>query len=296
MVMGRKELTQVNNRREEFTNLISNRKTSKVGTRNNTQLSARASNSEVSDANLENSSEFPKSLNVDDVMFRDGDDVMTKDPVLARAMYEKRLQSSMYQFTEAMQDSMRGLMEFYRAVEAQSGNRDIKEVSSFENAYVAENAMSSANRAQWEEYDRKLFRPLLEVVVRMSKDAKSKEELIDYMMAKHGLERNAYMRQEASNNGEATDRDFAGLCGLTGEQDWQAAEAKAAQMVASYEQAHSADITDLWTAVNRATKASLNKVYTSGLLSKDQYEKIRDMYQLENPPPKKFTKCTEKAV
>lgn len=222
--------------------------------------------------------ENPTFYGDEDVRFRDGADYVERVPVMARAMYEKQIQSSMYQFTEAMQDSMRGLLEFYKAVESQGAKRDIEDVASFENAYIAENLMSSKIHAEMEEYEHRIMRPLLDIAARMSVDKRGRQELIDYMMAKHGLERNAYMRSEAIANGEKSERDFAGLCGLTGEQDWQDAEAAARQIVDDYESAHSADIAGLWEAVNKATKTSLKKVYDSGLLSREQYEKIRDMY------------------
>ena len=219
----------------------------------------------------------------EEVRFRDGADYVERVPVMARAMYEKQIQSSMYQFTEAMQDSMRGLMEFYKAVESQGAKRNIEDVASFENAYIAENLMSSKSHAEMEEYEHRILRPLLDVAARMSVNKRGRDKLIDYMMAKHGLERNAYMRNEAIANGEESERDFAGLCGLTGEQDWQDAETAALQIVDDYEAAHSADIAEFWGAVNKATKTSLKKIYDCGMLSKDQYEKIRDMYDYYIP-------------
>ncbi|MDE6246633.1 MAG: hypothetical protein K2M41_02170 [Muribaculaceae bacterium] len=227
--------------------------------------------------------ENPKYDGDEEVRFRDGADYVERVPVMARAMYEKQLQSSMYQFTEAMQDSMRGLMEFYKAVESQGAKRVIEDVASFENAYIAENLMSSKSHAEMEEYEHRIMRPLLDIAARMSENKRGRQELLDYMMAKHGLERNAYMRNEAIANGEESERDFAGLCGLTGEQDWQDAETAAQQIVDDYEAAHSADITEFWSAVNKATKTSLKKVYDCGLLSKEQYEKIRDMYDYYIP-------------
>ena len=218
-----------------------------------------------------------------EVRFRDGEDYVERTPVMARAMYEEQIRSNMHQITEAMQDSMRGLLEFYRAVESQGAKRDIEDVASFENAYLAENAMSSKSYAEAEEYEKRIMRPLLDIAARMAKNKRGQQELTNYMMAKHGLERNAYMRADAQAKGEDTERDFAGLCGLTGEADWRDAEAVADLMVQNYEAAHSSDIADLWAAVNLATKTSLKKVYDSGLLSKEQYEKIRDMYDYYIP-------------
>ncbi len=227
--------------------------------------------------------ENPKFEGDEDVRFRDGDDYVTRNRVMARAMYEKQIQTNMYQFTEAMQDSMRGLMEFYRAVESQGAKRSFEDVSSFENAYTDENRLSSRSHAETGEYERRIMRPLLDIAARMTVNKKGCQDLTDYMMAKHGLERNAYMRNEAQAKGENTKRDFAGLCGLTGKKNWMDAEDAARQMVDDYEKLHSSDIDEFWKAVNTATKTSLKKVYDCGLLSKEQYEKIRDMYDYYIP-------------
>lgn len=237
------------------------------------------------DAKLPKFFEYPtnEEEDSDGLRFRDGADYVERTPVMARAMYEQQIRTNMYQVTEAMQDSMRGLLEFYRAVESQGAKRDIEDVASFENAYTAENALSSRSRAEAEEYERRIMLPLLDIAARMAKNKKGMQKLTDYMMAKHGLERNAYMRAEAQANGEETERDFAGLCGLTGEADWQQAEAVAELMVQDYEAAHTSDIAGLWAAVNLATKTSLKKVYDSGLLSKAQYEEMRDMYDYYIP-------------
>ena len=67
------------------------------------------------------------------------------------------------------------------------------------------------------------------------------------MMAKHGLERNTYMRNEAINNGatDADQTDYAGLTALTGMDNVADAETEAQIMVNDYEQAH--DTTDLFS-------------------------------------------------
>ncbi len=54
-----------------------------------------------------------------------------------------------------------------------------------------------------------------------------REELTDYMMAKHGLERNIYMRNEAINNGanDSDQTDYAGHTALTGMDNIAEAEA-----------------------------------------------------------------------
>lgn len=211
----------------------------------------------------------------DDVLFRPGD-FTPRDREMARDVYNRICSAGGYQFKEAIQDSMSGLKALYRSILG-SGTR-IEDVAGFENAYLFENRMSSMNAGEQHEYFRRFMRPLLKEVANIAgADRRKRRELTDYLMAKHGLERNGYMRDEAAANGDETDRDFAGLMGLTGEADWRSAEATARQWVDDYE--GMVDTTALWDAINKATKATLEKVYLSGIISRESYEKIGDMYE-----------------
>ena len=126
----------------------------------------------------------------------------------------------------------------------------------FENAYLFENRMSSMNAGEQHEYFQRYMQPLLKEIGRIAgANERKRRVLTDYIMAKHGLERNEYMCNEAAANGEDTDRDFAGLMGLTGEADWQSAEDTAQQWVDDYEDMN--DTAALWEAINKATKSTL---------------------------------------
>ena len=212
-------------------------------------------------------------------LFRPGD-FTPRDRVTARDTYNRICASRGYQFQEAVQDSMLGLKELYRAILGKETR--IEDVAGFENAYLFENRMSSMNAGEQHEYYLRYMKPLLKEIGRIAgANQRKRKELSDYLMAKHGLERNEYMRNEAAAKGENTNRDFAGLIGLTGEPDWQSAEATARQWVDDYERM--VDTTQLWQAVNNATKATLEKVYLSGIISKETYEKILGMYQYYIP-------------
>ncbi len=223
-------------------------------------------------ANIVNSFENPTIE--EEELFRPGD-FSPRDRVIARDAYDRVCASGGYQFKEAMQDSMLGLKELYKAI---NGKRTrIEDVPGFENAYLYENRMSSTNAGEQHEYFLRHMKPLLKEIGRIAGANKRKRrELTDYLMAKHGLERNEYMRNEAAAKGEDTDRDFAGLIGLTGETDWRNAEATAKQWVDDYERM--VDTTALWDALNKATRATLEKVYLSGIISKETYEKTLGMY------------------
>lgn len=193
-------------------------------------------------------------------------DYSPRDRVFVRNIYESRVRSGSYQFKEAVQDSMLGLKELYLAVLGKKTR--IEDVPGFENAYTFENAMSSATSAQQHIYNIRFMQPLLKEVGRIAgANERKRRELTNYIMAKHGIERNEYMRNEAAANSEKTERDFAGLMGLTGEADWQSAEATAQQWVENYED--TVDTTALREAINKATKATLEKIYLSGIISKD---------------------------
>lgn len=133
--------------------------------------------------------------------------------VNVRDAYDRQVASSAYQSVEALQDSVLGLktlmMDIWKAEgRERTGLRHIEDIPAFENAYLAENRMSSANKAQADEYTRDFMAPLLEEVRRLTYGAGAGRRkavwkrnyggVTDYMMAKHGLERNEVMaRREA---------------------------------------------------------------------------------------------------
>lgn len=216
----------------------------------------------------------------DDALYRTGDPEI-HERELARDRYERRVKSGMFQSQEALQDSMLGLKEAMTAILGKETN--IEDVDGFENAYLGENRLSSVNKAEADAFAHTLFKPMLDEVAKLARTEAEREELTDYMMAKHGLERNTYMRNEAINNGatDADQTDYAGLTALTGMDNVTDAETEAQIMVNDYEQAH--DTTDLWKKVNAASKAILSKSYECGMMSKATFDKISDMYDFYIP-------------
>lgn len=123
--------------------------------------------------------------------FRVDDDVVTRDPVMARARYEARVASSQYQVKEAMLDSMLGLHDAYMAIEEASGRkRYIEDIASAENAYTAENALGSRNNEEQKLYERTMVRGITDEAAKLAKNEAELDDLRKYLMAKHGLERN----------------------------------------------------------------------------------------------------------
>ena len=144
--------------------------------------------------NFENPKVSDGKASDEDLMFRDGDNA-EYNKALARDIYERRVSRGLYQTQEALQDSMLGLKEAMDAILKAEGRGRvyIEDVAGFENAYLGENRLSSVNQAECSEFGKRLFKPLLKEAARLAKTAEERAELTDYMMAKHGLERNEVM-------------------------------------------------------------------------------------------------------
>ena len=165
-------------------------------------------------------------------------DRSVRERVSARDEYEKKVKSKGFQTKEALQNSMLGLQEFMFAIDHASGNkRYIEDIPDFENPILGENRLSSVNKEEMHQVAKTQFKPLMSAVAKLSGNGKESGELYDYMFAKHGLERDAVMRQreaqkefdkyqKAHPNGTKTiedfvasleGKDYAGLTALTAE-------------------------------------------------------------------------------
>ena len=231
----------------------------------------------------------------DDIRYRDSDDATPR--ALARDAYERLVLKGTEQFVEAVQDSMLSLKNLYLSIIKAEGTKGhIEDVAGYENAYLAENRMHSMSQGQIDAWEHDFMQPLVKIVNKITGgDKAAYSELIDYMMAKHGLERNQVLaerdfkkyQQEYPQGTKTIDdfreKDYSGLTALTGEDDVQVAEDIARQMASDFEREHDLEITELWDRVNAATKSSLEKAYMSGIMSRERYEQIRDMFEYYIP-------------
>ena len=238
----------------------------------------------------------------DNDLYRDGAPEV-HERVYARRRYEERVRRGMYQMQEALQDSMLGLREAMNVILRGEGKKkvNIEDVDGFENAYLGENRLSSVNKAEADAFAHLLFKPLLDEVAKLAPSEEARETLTDYMMAKHGLERNRVMAErDAQKDYEATQKahphskktlqdfideyrqkDYAGLTALTGTDNVADAEAEAQILVNDYEAAH--DTAALWKRTKDVSNAILSKLYETGMMSKDTYDNVRSMYEYYIP-------------
>lgn len=138
--------------------------------------------------------------------------------------YENAVRTLGFKQAESWQDSMRSLLVFQQAIAKASG----KDISDFENAYMYENRMSSANLMEMEQYRHMVYNPLLKEIHELEQMGASRESIINYLFAKSGLERNeVFARRDAKKHAEGDaakeqqlydkyrQKDYAGLTALT---------------------------------------------------------------------------------
>lgn len=121
---------------------------------------------------------------------------------LARENYDEDIRRHRYMATEAYQNSMLGLkkgMEEILKGEDGDGVKRIEDVADFENPYLGENRLSSVNKVEFDIFLRGINADMIRAVKQLAKDATERQELVGYMFAKHGLERNARMQAEADS-------------------------------------------------------------------------------------------------
>lgn len=253
--------------------------------------------------NFDNPSISEDKVEKNDVLYREVEPEERRRVYVAD-IYDARIKNGMYQMREAVQDSMLSLREAMTEILKAEGNKNVKieDIAGFENAYLGENRLSSVNKAEADAFANLLFKPLLEEAANLSGSEKGgKDELVNYMMAKHGLERNKVMAERDAKNeydnyvkehpkGEKTlddfiekyrKRDYAALTALTGKEKVAEAEAEAQQMVDDYEAEH--DTEELWNRTRAVSNAILDKEYGTGLMSKDTMEKLKSMFDYYIP-------------
>ena len=233
----------------------------------------------------------------------------------------------------AFQDSMLAIRKAQEAIMKEVG---VDRLNMAEDAYTAENRSHGKGKNEFEEYNNEFLQPLRMAYHQMKKIlGDSYDNVRIYMMAKHGLERDAQMAFKKSLDADFEDvaqrsaayraykgdmnritndsdlefgrvnfntwrqrdnalrtkyspsymdyrydengiaYDYSGLSALFGGSDFEEAAHK---LVRDIESSHVAEVQDLWNATNSATKKILRDGYKAGMMSKDTYLYVRDMY------------------
>lgn len=233
----------------------------------------------------------------------------------------------------AFQDSMLAIRKAQEAIMKEVG---VDRLNMAEDAYTAENRSHGKGKNEFEEYNNEFLQPLRKAYHQMKKVlGDSYDNVRIYMMAKHGLERDAqmafkksleadyedvaqrsaaykaykgdmnriindsdlefgrvdfttwrqrdnalrakyspsYMDYRYDKNGIAY--DYSGLSALFDGSDFEEAAYK---LVKDIEDKYVTETHTLWDATNAATKKIIRDDYKAGMMSKDTYQYVRDMY------------------
>ena len=115
-----------------------------------------------------------------------------RERVDAKHDYEMAMKSASHKFVTAWADSMYSLKQLQDII-CKNGNTQIAD---WENAYMAENRMSSINLAEMETYKKTFYKDMLDAIQSLMKGGVKYQDVVTYMYAKHGLERNKYIQDE----------------------------------------------------------------------------------------------------
>lgn len=235
-----------------------------------------------------------------DIRFRitDGPIIDTED-LKNGIRRENRFQRTMDKFYEAYQDTYLPVKRLYERIAAQG-----VKVEDWENFYAQATHIPGKNQAEIEVYTSKYMNPMIEQVKALQDKGLSFREIENYVMLKHGMERNEYMRDResakylkkhpratAAKVDELKSKDYAGVRdiarevgGLDDIPEIGTAEGIAEEFVRDIEaKCGNESIGSFWDAVTAATRFSLTKSYHSGILSKDGYDELISRYKYYVP-------------
>ena len=149
-----------------------------------------------------------RSEEVEDELYR-GVDIEGMADNTARNLYEDSVKGKGYRLQEGFQDSMLSLKKLQDAIVKQKGGK----LEEWEDAYTAENQMSSRDTAEIEIFTFNHFTPMMKEVAKFLEKAKlGYEDLRKYLFAKSGLERNRdFAVRDAINERAENGEDVSGI-------------------------------------------------------------------------------------
>jgi len=242
----------------------------------------------------------------EDLLFNDSDDtidaynraVNTVGKVVNVAGRDVKPRMTRYNFQEAFQDAILSVKKLQQVVCEAHG---LDKLPSKEDAWTYENRLSSINMHARKHFIEKLYEPMMKAHDKLVKHGATVDEITEYVICKHGLERNQVFAErdaqrdadEIARNGGVPDidalrdqyrqRDYSGLTSITGLDNIADIEADAQRRVDEFEQKHGQLCDELWSRINDATKWTLRRSYDGGMMSAQTYIKVRDMFQYYVP-------------
>ena len=141
--------------------------------------------------NLNNPAEFTASGKVLNRLRKKPVEITSMTTTAEQREYDENVVSGTQKFVEAWVDSLNPLKKLQEVVAEKHG-----ELKSFENAYDVELGRASRTMARSQMMSERFLKPVLNAVSAFTNNGYDLKEVTNYMIAKHGLERNDYYRRE----------------------------------------------------------------------------------------------------
>lgn len=188
-------------------------------------------------------------------------------------------------------DGLRPLEQMQQLVEKALGRK----LRDSENAYGLATLLPSLNKAMMDKAETEFMLPVLRKSAHLIKSLmnvdwsrkEAQERLNNYLLAKHGLERNEWFHQQAlANDPNAEEEDKAGLRGLAeslgrNPDDYKAVAEDIVSLFESYFDA--TEIDDYWATMKALTDRMLEISYESGMINKDTFESLKARHKYYVP-------------
>ena len=136
-----------------------------------------------------------------------------------KEVYDRVVKGSWQEFQRQFQDAYQPVRIAIEAIQQETGNMPIQD---YENYLLIQNQSSSRSRVETDNFVRKYYKPIIKhleklidkIAKRDGMDAKDKEtraviysDIIKYLIAKHGLERNKYYQEHRTRNLTASEQN-----------------------------------------------------------------------------------------
>lgn len=245
-----------------------------------------------------------------DALFRSGNPI-EKLPVSTEKKIDivNDLQSRAERLYEGYVDRMIAVKKLQDLIVEKTG----KPIPDYMNVWMYENTLSSRNTYEISKFKERHLSPLTASLKGLVEAGLNERDIDTYVIAKHGLERNEYMRMKAVHEyvdnlkeddikedlysqiegrtfseivsiaddnlqdlvAKLSNKDYSGLTAIQKELGDQSID----EFISEIESEFKPEIADLWKRIKAVNEFSLKKWFDSGMINRATYEKIKGMYK-----------------
>lgn len=225
-----------------------------------------------------------------------------------RIKFHNEIVSRKFRFVEAYQDRMLAVKRLQELLEAKIG----KKLPFYMNCYYFENTLASRNTYEIEHFRKNELKQMTDAIAFLEGAGLTSREIENYVICKHGIERNAYIRrkkveqwyrpqfeelerQRGKTMSEAryqrellllneekgykearlASMDFSGLKEVEKELKGGNVDAFIQRIESSFPNG----VKELWAGIKGCTDLSLRKWFESGMTNRKQYDRVRGMFE-----------------